>query len=171
MKSKRTSGQLVAQQHTAHVPAADDIPGRRATDEELRKANAEILALLDEIERRNLPSAAAFVSSNPPSPWAVAWLARRAHQLFTSSENSWRAQQSRMRDALAGVIDEIMCAKSAASTKEVIEALRERAPGKIIEQVADDGTVTWVNKGELVDTPGNDIAKRVSRTRAKLNQK
>lgn len=68
---------------------------RLATQEELRKADAEIRSLLSSIDHLNLPAAAEFIRNNPPSAEAIAWLPYRAHKLLTSRRASHSARQPR----------------------------------------------------------------------------
>ena len=100
------------------------------------------------------------------SPLAIAWLATRAHVLFGSAEQRQRSGLPRDRDPLTRELREILGAKPRASTDEVIEALRRRAgAGSPIEDVNDDGTVTWFEAHELREATRKNIAKRISRLR------
>jgi hypothetical protein len=88
----------------AGKPAAVVDPGRKATPEEARKANAEAFALLAAIEPLNLPKAAERIRANPPSAEAVAMLASLYQRLLQRARAS-KPRAGSLRQALrdAGV--------------------------------------------------------------------
>jgi len=134
-------------------------PGRRATPEEVRKADAEIRELLAAILPMNLPAAAEYLRRHRPSPEAIALLGTRMIQLHEKLRQRNAARGPRDRDALARALREILRAKPRAGVDDVLEALR----GRPAFDVDDEGNVSWI-EGEATR---NNIARRIARLRPK----
>lgn len=147
-----------------------DTKRRLATPEEVAKADAEVLFLLKNIEHLDLIPAADFIRGMQPplSAEAIAWLGFRAIDLHEKARQAYASARQRDRDPLTRVLREILDAKPSADVGEVIEALRSRAgPGLELEDVHDDGAVTWYKGQELQEATRDSIMKRISRLRPK----
>ena len=148
----------------------DNGPGRRATTAEVRQADREIRHLLQTIDGWNLPRAADYIRRESPlSAEAIAFLAYKAHEIFSRARQRHIANQPR-QDELNKELGKILKAKPSAVTADVMNALRERVcPNTLIEQVVDD-IVTWADNGTLKDTKKTDIAKRISSLKTTLKK-
>ena len=149
-------GALMAMENPKRRPIRTERQKKHA-----READEGARLLVEKLKPMNRPEAEKHIRENRPSVPVIVGMA--------FSRQRFAAEHDRT-DALTREILNIVKAKPLASTDDVIDALRARAPGAVIEEVKDDGTVEWLNRGELEVTPKSAIAKRVSRARKKLRK-